>query len=383
MLPCQKRAFYLPEDLHYINCAYMSPLARKVETAGIAGMRQKRIPSTIGPDDFFRDGETVRKRFAELIHVQDPQRIAILPSASYGIATVARNTPARRGQNIVVVREQFPSNVYTWRRMERDNGITVRTISPPNEIENRGEKWNERVLEAIDADTVLVAIGHVHWADGTRYDLIEIGRRARDVGAAFIIDGTQSVGALPIDVEQISPDALICAGYKWLLGPYSIGLGYFGPRYNEGIPLEENWISRLNSEIFSELVNYQDQYQPGAIRFDVGERSNFILLPMMNAGLKLIATWGVSNIQHYCASLIEQLLQSVQEAGFWVENSAWRGAHLFGIRMPNHMHINTVKRVLAENKISVSVRGSAVRIAPNVYNDEADMAALQDALLSI
>jgi len=382
MLSCQKTEFFLPQDIHYINCAYMSPLACRVEAAGIAGMRRKRIPSTISPEDFFRDGETVRQRFAALVNAGDYRRIAILPSGSYGIATVARNTPTNRGQNIVVVSEQFPSNIYSWRRMANETGVTLRTILPPGQMEDRGAIWNQRVLEAIDADTVLVALGHVHWADGTRFNLLEIGVRARDVGAALIIDGTQSVGALHFDIDVIQPDALICAGYKWLLGPYSFGLGYFGPRYDNGTPLEENWISRLNSQAFSELINYEDEYQPGAIRFDVGERSNFILLPMMNAGLELISTWGAARIQAYCQSITETLLHQVQEAGFWVEAPKWRGAHLFGIRLPDRLPIDIVKRTLQEKKISVSVRGSAIRIAPNVYNDEADIAALLDVLLS-
>jgi len=123
----------------------------------------------------------------------------------------------------------------------------------------------------------------VHWTDGTRFDLVAIGRAARRVGAAFVVDGTQSVGALPFDVREIQPDALVCAGYKWLLGPYAMGAAYFGPRYDAGDPIEENWITRRGSDDFQRLVAYQDEYAPGAIRYDVGERSNFILLPMFIA----------------------------------------------------------------------------------------------------
>ena len=100
------------------------------------------------------------------------------------------------------------------------------------------------------------------------------------MGARFVIDGTQSVGALPFDVGHTRPDAVACAGYKWLTGPYSVGTAWYGPAFDGGTPIEENWITRAGSDRFNELVNYRDDYRPGAIRYDVSERSNFILLPM-------------------------------------------------------------------------------------------------------
>ena len=107
-------------------------------------------------------------------------------------------------------------------------------------------------------------MSHIHWADGTLFDLKAIRQRTRDVGALLIIDGTQSIGALPFDIQEIQPDALICAGYKWLMGPYSLGLAYLGEFFDEGIPIEENWKNRHNSHHFARLVNYEDKYQPHA-----------------------------------------------------------------------------------------------------------------------
>ncbi len=278
MLANQKHQFSLPDGLHYLNCAYMSPTPTRVQDVGIQCVRRKGVPSAISAEDFFTDGARVRTLFARLLNADDPNRVAIIPSASYGLAVVARNTPVARGQHVVVVHEQFPSNVYTWRRVCQEAGAEIRTVMPPDGETDRGGAWNTRLLEAIDGDTAIVALPHVHWADGTRFDLEAIGARARQVGAALVVDGTQSVGAMPFDVQRIRPDALICAGYKWLMGPYSIGVAYLSARYDDGVPLEENWISRLGSEDFRGLVNYQDEYQPGALRYDVGERSNFILV---------------------------------------------------------------------------------------------------------
>ena len=344
------------------------------------GLYRKREPSEIQPHDFFETGDTVRARFARLIHAPDPKSIALIPAASYGIAIVAHNTPIGPGQNVVVLHEQFPSNVYTWVRYCENHRASLRTIDPPAEGGDRGARWNQRILEAIDGQTALVALPHVHWADGTLFDLDRIGQRAREVGAAFVIDGTQSVGALSLDVQQIQPDALICAGYKWLLGHYGMGVAYFGPRYLDGIPLEENWINRAGSENFSGLVRYEPTYQPGAIRYDVGERSNFILTSMLAAGLGHVLEWGVDQIQAYCAELITPFIDEFRALGCQIENKAWRADHLFGIRVPASITIEQVKEAVKAHQVSVSIRGNAVRVSPHVYNTVEDVAALYEAL---
>ena len=377
MLSCQKHLFSLPDGLHYLNGAYMSPLSKAVEATGIEGVSRKAAPTRILPEQFFTESDQARERFATLVNA-DPQRIAIIPAVSYGIATVARNLPVSAGQNIVILHEQFPSNVYAWRAF-REQGADVITVKAP-EGDKRGQRWNEFILEAITPDTAIVALGHVHWTDGALFDLESIGKRAREVGAALIIDGTQSVGALPFDVQQIQPDALIVASYKWLMGPYGMGVAYYGERFDHGTPLEDTWIARSGSEDFSALVNYQDDYAAGAVRYDMGERSNPILLPMMITALEQILERGVDNIQAYCASLLQGFIDDARALGYRVEDKAWRASHLLGLRLPSEVSLDTLHDALREYNVAVSVRGDAVRVSPNVYNDAADIEALLYAL---
>jgi len=385
-MDCQKHLFTLPENHCYLNCAYMSPLLQSVEEAGIAGIREKRTPWIITPDDFFKNSNRLRSLFARLVNAEDPERIALMPSASYGLATVARNLPQNAsGKNIVVAGEQFPSNIYCWMRYCSERNCELRTVSAPDTQSGpdtqRGAVWNERLLEAIDSDTLLVALGHVHWTDGTLFDLQEIGRRAREVGARFVIDGTQSVGALPFDVQEIRPDALICAGYKWLMGPYTIAMGYFGTRFDGGVPLEEGWIARKHSENFGGLVEYEEEYQPGALRYDMGERSNFIQVPMMIKALEQILEWSPAGIQRYCENFTAGIGEELAPAGYRLEDQRWRAHHLFGIRLPSRIQPEELRKKLEERNIHVSVRGTAIRISPNVYNDWEDMEALIETLM--
>lgn len=275
--------------------------------------------------------------------------------------------------------EQFPSNYYPWKKLCDERHGHIKTVNAPD-VTARGRVWNELILDAIDKNTKMVALGHVHWADGTKFQLEQIRQRTRDVGALLVIDGTQSVGALPFDVNTIQPDALICGGYKWLLGPYSMGLAYYGEYFSDGKPLEENWINRLDSENFAGLVNYQSQYQPGALRYEVGEHSNFILIPMMLAAVRQLLRWRPENIQRYCEYISKEAIAKLCSHGFEIEDAQYCGHHLFGVRIAKHHDLEKIKQNLAKAKISVSVRGNAIRISPHLYNTAQEMMKLVAAL---
>ncbi len=380
MLSCQRSAFTLPDGVHYLNCAYMAPLAAAVRAAGVRGIDRRTAPHLIRPEDFFDESHHLRCLFSRVVNVPDANRVAIVPSVSYGLAAVARNVAAARGDNIVILEEQFPSNVYVWRRLCAERGLELRTVAPPPDARGRALEWNIRLLSSIDRRTALVSVPHVHWADGTLFDLERVGERARDCDALLVVDGTQSVGAMPFDVQRIQPDALVCAGYKWLLGPYSTGLAYYGPAFDHGTPIEENWITRRGSEAFAELVRYRDEYQPAALRYDVGERSNFVLLPMLVAALDLVLEWTVPAIQAYCRVLTEPLARTLRDRGHWVEEPRWRGGHLFGVRVRESVDRARLAERLRERQVAVSFRGDAIRVAPHLYNDADDAAALLDAV---
>lgn len=374
-MQCQKHLFQLENDVSYLNCAYMSPQLRRVEAAGHGWVSRKNRPYEIHPEDFFTQVEQVKQLFAELVQVQDPERIALIPSVSYGMATVARNMTIKSGQRIVVAGEQFPSNYYPWQRLAEAQGAEmVEVAAPPSK--RRGAAWNEALLTAIDERTALVALSHCHWADGTVFDLEDIRKKSREVGALLVIDATQSVGALPFDVSRFQPDALICAGYKWLLGPYSTGLAYYGPAFDGGVPIEENWINRYNSQDFQHLVQYQQEYQPGAGRYSVGEQSNFILVPMLAEALSQLLEWEVPHIQQYCRALSAGPLERLQAMGAQVEEPKYRSGHLFGIRLQGQFDIAGLRNQFERERVYVSLRGDAIRIAPHVYNDARDFERL-------
>ena len=382
MLSNQKDLFNLPDDITYLNCSYMSPMLKSVAEVGVKAIYGKDDPTSVVPEDFFNNTSALRTEFAKLINATSERSCAIVPSVSYALANVARNLKAGKGDNIVIADEQFPSNVYAWKAIEKERGIELKLVSPPQSYHERGKKWNELILEAIDANTKMISTGHVHWADGTLFDLETIRKRADEVGAILVIDGTQSIGALPFNVQQFRPDAIVAAGYKWLMGPYSSGVAYYGEYFSDGLPIENNWMNRLHSENFAGLINYQDEYQDGSIRYEVGESANFILTPMLTRALKQVNEWTPEGIQNYLGQLTAPYLKELAELDIQVEDSAYRGNHLYGLRLPEHMDLEEVKSNFAKNHIYVSIRGNSIRVSPHLYNSEEDLIQLVESLKS-
>jgi len=365
-IPCQRALFDIPDDVAWLNCAYMSPLMKSALAAGEAGMRGKARPWTIAPADFFPGPEEARHLFARIINAE-PDEIAIVPSVSYGMAVAARNLTAPMGRRIVLLDEQFPSNVYAWRDLAKRTGAVIDTIRRPAD-----DDWTAALLDAISDDVALAALPNMHWTDGGVIDLERVAAALREVGAALALDITQSGGALPIDVKQVRPNFLACASYKWLLGPYSLGFLYVDPKHHGGRPLEHNWIARAGSEDFAGLVNYRDEFQPGARRFDVGELSNFALMPQATAALRQILEWGVEAIHETLSARTEAIAARAAALGIGSVPRRLRAGHYLGLRFEDGVPEGLGQR-LADENIHVSVRGRSMRVTPHLYNTDVDV----------
>jgi selenocysteine lyase/cysteine desulfurase len=372
-LGSQRDLFEIPDDIVYLNCAYMSPQLRSAREVGERSVSRKSRPWEITPDDFFEDSEKARALFARLVG-GDADGVAIVPSVSYGIAVAAANVPVREGQRILILEDQFPSNVYSWRELAARSKAELVTVPRPEDHD-----WTRAILEEIDADTAVVAVPNCHWTDGSLVDLARVGGRAREAGAALVVDGIQSIGAYPFDVSEVEPDFLVASAYKWQLGPYGLGFMHVAEKYREGNPIEHNWINRHGSEAFSQLVDYQDAFQPGARRYDVGERNNFVLLPMAAEALRQILDWGVENVSETIGTLTDLIEEKATERGMQTIPKERRARHMIGLMLGPDAPDDLATRLTADD-VFVSVRGESVRVSPHLYNTEEDVDRLFDVL---
>ncbi len=369
----QRGLFEMPEDIAYLNCAYMSPQLRQAREVGERAVSRKSRPWEITPDDFFEDVEEARTLFARLVG-GDADGVAVVPSVSYGISVAQANVPIREGEKILILEDQFPSNVYPWRELASRSGARLVTVPRPEDSD-----WTRALIGEIDADTAVVAAPNCHWTDGSLVDLARVGERIREVGAALVVDGIQSLGARPFDVSEVRPDFLVAASYKWLLGPYGVGFMYVAEEHRGGEPIEHNWINRRGSEDFAQLVDYQDAFQPGARRFDVGERSNFVLLPIAAAALRQLLDWGVENVSETIGTLTDLVETKAAERGIEAIPKARRARHMIGLMLGPDAPDDLATR-LTHHDVFVSVRGESVRVSPHLYNTEADVDRLFDVL---
>src|SRR5262249_2932566 len=154
---------------------------------------------------------------------------------------------------------------------------------------------------------------------------------------------TQSLGAYPFDARKVKPDIAVAAAYKWLLSPYSIGVMYVAPKWHEtGRPLEENWIQRDNARKFSDLILYTDGYAPGAWRFDMGERSNFGLVPGAIQAMQQIMAWGVDELSSSIGALNSRIIEGTKELGMSAPPPSLCAPHYLCLRSADPLPKNLV-----------------------------------------
>ena len=370
-----RELFEIPEGVTYLNCANMAPRLRSVTQAGIDTVRATATPWELSNLEWFERPEHLRRLAAQVMGA-DADGVALIPSASYGIATAAANLQLSPGQTIIVLDRQFPSNVYAWRELAKRKNARVITV-----LRERGENWTIALLRTIDDATAIVSVPQCHWTDGSKVDLESVGKKARAVGAALVVDASQSLGARTLDLGRVQPDFLISVGYKWLLGPYGLGYLYVAPKWREtGVPLEQSWMTRAGSENFTSLVDYTDEYRAGARRFDMGEFSQFMHVSMAMAGLTQILEWGVARIEASLLPLTNRIARLAADCNFSVLPAADRSAHLIGIR-PQGGISPELPKALKDAGVYVSMRGDSIRIAPHLYNEPKDVDYLFEILL--
>jgi selenocysteine lyase/cysteine desulfurase len=311
--------------------------------------------------------ERCRGRFAQLIGAT-AEDIAIVPATSYGVATAAANLPLAKGQAVLVLERQFPSDYYAWQVKAAEAGAALKVVPWPADGD-----WTAAVLEALTPEVAIAAVPPCHWVDGSAIDLVAVGAACRRIGAALSVDATQLVAAAPFDVAAVQPDFLACSGYKWLLCPYTLGFLYVAPHRQEGRPLEQHSGGRFGWE------GYHDRYAPGARRFDMGERLAHAHLPMAEAGLALVTGWGPAAVAAGIKPLTHRVAALAAERGWRVPPAAHRVDHYIGLSRSEPFAADIEAR-LRQRDIHISLRDGGVRVAPYLFSTAAEIDRLFAAL---
>jgi selenocysteine lyase/cysteine desulfurase len=369
MLASQRDLFEMPRDICFLNSASYSPLPRPVLEAGRAAVGRKGQPWRL--DASFANAQYERPRIAaaRLINA-DPADIALISSVSYGVATAAKLVTVARGTRIIVLQNDHSSPVLEWQARADAQGFTVETVRSPGDGD-----WTAAVLAAIERPGAppvgLASISSLHWSEGALIDVEKIGAALRRQGALFLIDGTQSVGVLTMDVKNLNPDFVIFPTYKWLLGPYGRAFIYVAKRHQDGVPLEQTASGRRDVRAENAVYFTDPRYVGDARRFDMGERDHFVSLEMAAIGMEMVAGWGLPAIAQRLAMLTDRIADGVRGIGVGVLDKHLRAPHVLSLTFKDGALAGLVEG-LATDGVYVAPRLGRMRVSPHVFNDEAD-----------
>ncbi len=369
----QRRLFDLPDDVIYMNCAAQGPAPRAAAEAGRRAVDRKARPWEPERQNLGAEMRRARELFAGFIGAQ-PTDIALSTATSYGTAIAARNLVLEPGQTIVVLEAQFPSNYYIWQRVAERDGARMIVVPRPGDGD-----WTAAVLDHINPDTGLVTLPNVHWVDGGVLDLGPIADVTHAQGAALMIDATQSIGVVPLDIARLDPDYVACSAYKWLLSPDQSGYLYVAPRRQHGEPLEHNHAARIGDGPMTHSPGYGERFRPGAERFDQGAADSMIHTPMAVAAMEQIAAWGVTEIARGIEPVVDRIADEALARGWGVPPKAHRSPHFIGLTLPETPMAELADQ-LAANGVYVSLRNGQIRVSPYLFNALEEVDGLFTAL---
>lgn len=357
-----RRLFALPDDMLYLDSAAHGPPLKAVRSAAITAL-QASTTSWFGGTHWRDDVERVRALAARLFD-GDADAVAMIPSAAYGLSVAARNMPLQAGQSVLVLEGQFPSNLLPWRRRCAEVGANLVFARRGD-----GQGWTAAVLDMLDAHPGIrvLALPQAHWRDGSLLDLATISARARARGASLVLDLSQSLGVLPVDLEAWQPDFVIAVGYKWLLGGYGLAWLWAAPRWREsGQPLEQGWMAHDNDALWQSGSDFDALPLAGARRYDADGVCDALRLSMAETALKQVLEWGVADISTHLQQLTAALDHALEVHGLGVLRTHDHAPHICGVQLPPQRTVAVV-RALSEAAIITTVHADCVRLAPHLH----------------
>lgn len=365
------------DDAVYLDSAAHAVMPREVVTAVEAAVAANMRPHHIAEAVFFDVSTALRNSLATLIGA-NTREIALTTGASSGLQVLAHHLQWERGDEVVIAAGDFPLQYATWNPMERRAGVKLTMAKP------RGRHLTaDDIIEAITPRTRVVSIGHVRFDDGSVLDARRIADACHAQGALLALDVSQSCGAIPVDVQSLSADIVVCAGYKWLLSPYGTGFLWLSERLlDELLPGPFYWTGQPG-ETFAALNFVTPEPSRDARRWDSPEAASHFNLNLMamRAGVELVLRIGPQTVLQHNAALIDALLERLP-AGYTAASpldASVRGP--FGcITAGDAQNTAAVYERLRAANFVVSLRQGRIRVAPHLFNSMEHIERLIEAL---
>ncbi len=367
------------EGVAYLNAALQGPLPLVSERAALEAIEWKKHPYRLPDSAYFDIPDRIRKRIAQLIDADDGE-IAVTTGASSGMACVAAGIDWKPGDEVLVGRGEFPAHFSTWLRYRQAGKLRIRVVEP------RGRFiCAEDYVDAIGPHTRVVSASLVRFDNGAMLDAACVARACEAVGAALLLDVTQCAGAKRFRIRDLGASMAVCSGYKWLLGPYGTGFFWIAGEWIERLTLGATYFMALDgARDFHSLSSGEFRVAPGARRWDSAETGNFTNLAAFDASLALLERIGGEAVQEYTAALVDEIIAGMPRDRYALaspEARERRGPYVC-LSAIDPGDTQAVYEKLRAAQVSVSLRGTALRIAPYIYNTPDEIARLIAVLRS-
>ncbi|GAB4201071.1 MAG: aminotransferase class V-fold PLP-dependent enzyme [Roseiflexaceae bacterium] len=364
--PAPYRALFpISERYAFFNHAGVSPL----NTRAVAAMNRfnedaGRLPINELFGELSNTLRDLRQRFATLINATSVDEVALMPNTATAVNTVATSLPLRPGDNVLVLDGDYPANLYPWMN-QAYRGVLTKVVPT-----RHGGLDLDTLAARIDGRTRVIALSTVQFASGFRNDLVAVGRLCRERGIYLAVDGIQSLGALPFDVQEANVDFLACGSQKWMLGPMGGGFLYVRKeRLDELVP--GAYVGASSVVSLMNFLDYNLTLLPTAERFNIGT-PNISGLLGLHASLALIQEAGIAPVGERVLALAGVAIGDLQERGYRLACST-APEHRSGIVIVEVAEPERTATRLAEAGIICVPRGRGVRIAAHFYNTEAEV----------
>jgi cysteine desulfurase / selenocysteine lyase len=359
----------------WLNTAHQGRLPKRAAVALAEAIEWKLHPEALASADHFSEvPQRLRQLLARVIGARE-EDVVLANSASYGLHLVANGLDLRPGDEIVVAANDFPSDILPWLRLQ-EGGVRVRMLEPRGEVLTA-----EEVDAAFTSRTRAVCLTWVHSFSGAVLDLDAVGAVCRDRGVWFIVNGSQAVGAIPIDVRSVPVDALVSAGFKWLCGPYGTGLCWLRPELFDSLrPTKLYWLSALTADdLAATSLDLQTVTPRRAGRHDIFGTANFFNYVPFAAAIELLLENGIEQIHDYVDGLVVRLLEGVEPARFRLVSSRDARSTLVLFEPVGEPAEVVIERLTAAG-VHVAHRRGRIRVSPHVYNTTGDVDRALDLL---
>ena len=365
------------EGVAYLNAALQGPMPVVAAGEAQAALEWKKHPYRLPDGAYFDLPDRIREKVARVIGAR-PSEIAVTTGASAGLASVAAGLDWKPGDEVLVGRGEFPAHFATWLRYEQAGRLRIRVVEPRGRFISADD-----YIESIGPHTRVISASLVRFDNGARLDAARVARACEKVGAALILDLSQCAGAIQLSIRDLGASMAVCSGYKWLLGPYGTGFFWIAEEWIERLPLGAVYFMALEgARDFHALPMSNWRPAPGARRWDAAETANFTNLAAFDSSLDLMLRIGSGAVELFIDALVNQIIDGLPRTNCVLASPAERerrGPYVcISARDPEETPALYEK--LRAAKISVSLRGKALRIAPHIYNTPEDISRLMQVL---